>query len=79
MLWLLDFFCSGIQFLLLLSPYLCFIFFIYLYLYVLEYDALISYGSFMQTKHLCVLIHIGSKGEVCAPLNRFKPSTKIFY
>ena len=28
------------------------------------YDTSISYGSFMQTKHLFVLIHIRSKGEV---------------
>ena len=33
----------------------------------------------MQTKHLCVLIHIWTKGEVGAPLNRFKPSSKIYY
>ena len=33
----------------------------------------------MQTKHLYVLIHISSKGEVGAPLNRFKPSSKIFF
>ena len=72
----LDFFCSGIQVYLLLSPYLCFISFLYLDLYVLGDDALISWGSFMQTKHLCVLIHIWTKG---APLNRFKPSSKIFY
>ena len=39
---LLDFFCSGIQFYLLLSPYLCFISFLYLDLYVLEDDALIK-------------------------------------
>ena len=32
----------------------------------------------MQTKHLCVLIHIRTKGEVGAPLNQFKPSSKIF-
>ena len=32
--YLLDFFCSGIQFYLLLSPYLCFISFLYLDLYV---------------------------------------------
>ena len=32
---LLDFFCSGIQFYLLLTPYLCFISFLYLDLYVL--------------------------------------------
>ena len=31
----------------------------------------------MQTKHLCVLIHIWTKGEVGALLNRFKPSSKI--
>ena len=39
--YLLDFFCSGNPFYLLLSPYLCFILFLYLDLYVLEDDALI--------------------------------------
>ena len=53
--YLLDLFCSGIQFYLLLSPYLCFISLLYL---DLGDDALISKGSFMQTKYLCVLIHI---------------------
>ena len=38
----LDFFCSGIQFYLLLSPYLRFISLLYLDLYVLGDDALIS-------------------------------------
>ena len=33
----------------------------------------------MQTKNLCVLIHIWTKGEAGAPLNRFKSSCKIFY
>ena len=56
--YLLDFFCSGIQFNLLLSPYPCFISLLYLDLYVLGDDALISLGFFMQTKYLCVLIHI---------------------
>ena len=32
----------------------------------------------MQTKHLCILIHTRTKSEVCAPLNRFKPSSEIF-
>ena len=41
--YLLDFFCSGIQFYLLLSPYLCFISLLYLDLYVLGDDALIFY------------------------------------
>ena len=41
--YLLDFFCSGIQFYLLMSPsYLCFISMLYLDLYVLGDDALIS-------------------------------------
>ena len=40
--YLLDFFCFGIQFYLLLSPYLCFISFLYLVLYVLGDDALIT-------------------------------------
>ena len=39
---LLDFFCFGIQLYLLLSPSLCFISFLYLDLYVLGDDALIS-------------------------------------
>ena len=40
--YLLDFFCSGIHFYLLLSPYLCFIFLLYLDLYVFGDGALIS-------------------------------------
>ena len=64
--YLLDFFCSSIQFNLLLSPYPCFISLLYLDLYVLGDDALNSYGSFVQTKYLCVLINIGIKGEVGA-------------
>ena len=40
--YLLDFFCVGIQFYSLLSPYLCFISFLYLDLYVLGDEALIS-------------------------------------
>ena len=40
----LDFFCSGIQFYLLLSPYLCFISLLNLDLYVLGDDALLSKG-----------------------------------
>ena len=40
--YLLDFFCSGIQFYLLLSPYLCFISLLYLDLYGLEDEKLIS-------------------------------------
>ena len=56
--YLLDFLYSGIPFDLLWSRYLCFISFLYLDLYVLVDDALISKGSFMQTKYICVLIHI---------------------
>ena len=40
--YLLDFFCSCVQFYLLLSPYLCFISLLYLDLYVLVDVALIS-------------------------------------
>ena len=40
--YLLDFFCASIHFYLLLSPYLFFIFFLYLDLYVLGDDALIN-------------------------------------
>ena len=41
-IYLLYFFCSGIQFYVLLSTYLCFISFLYLDLYVLGNDAWIS-------------------------------------
>ena len=34
--------------------------------------------TFMQTKHLNILIHIWTKGEVGALWNRFKPSSKKF-
>ena len=56
--YLFDFFCVGIQFYLLLSPYICFISLLYHDLYVLGDDALISLMSFMQNKYLYVLIHI---------------------
>ena len=39
--YLLEFFCSGIQIYLLLSPYFCFISFLYLDLYVLGDDAIV--------------------------------------
>ena len=56
--YLLDFLCSSVPFYLRLSPYLCFISLLYLDLCVLGDDALLSQGSFMQTKYICVLIHI---------------------
>ena len=55
---LLDFFCSGVQFCLLLGPCLCFVSLLCLGLYVLGDDALIGWGSFMQAGCLCVLISI---------------------
>ena len=64
--YLLEFFCSGIQFYLLVSRYLCFISLLYLDLYIPGDNASISWGCFMQTKYLCVLIHIWIKGEVGA-------------
>ena len=56
--YLLDFFCSGIQFNLLLGPCPCFVSLLYLDLYVLGDDALVGWGSFVRAKYLCVLIHI---------------------
>ena len=53
-----GFICSGIQFYLLLSPYPCFILFLYLHLYVLGNEALISYWSFTQIKYLCLDPHL---------------------
>ena len=63
---LLDFFCSGVRFDLLLSPYPCFISLLYLDLYVLGDDALIGLGSFMRARCLCVLVHVWIGGEVGA-------------
>ena len=59
---LLDFFCSGIQFNLLLSPYPCFISLLYLDLYVLG-DC---WGPFMQAGYLCVLVCVWVENEVGA-------------
>ena len=57
--YLLDVFYFRIQLYVLLSPYLCFIsFFILIY----TFEDKLAY--FMQTKHLCVLIHISTKSEV---------------
>ena len=64
--YLLDFFCSGIQFNLLLSPYPCFISLLCLVLYVLGDDALVGWGSFVQAKYLCVLIRVWVGGGVGA-------------
>ena len=58
------FFFSGSQFYVLLSPYLCFISFLYLDFNVLGNNSLISYRYVMQTKHLCILIHLRTKGKV---------------
>ena len=75
--YLLDFFAPVFSFMyywaliFALSPFL------YLYLYVLGDDAWISNGSFMQTKHIFVLVHNWTKGDVGAPWN-CPPSSKIF-
>ena len=63
---LLDFFCSGVKFCLLLGPCLCFVFLLYLDLCVLVDDALIGWGSFMQARCLCVLVHVWVGGGVGA-------------
>ena len=53
--YLLDFFCSGIQFNLLLSPYPCFISLLYLDLYVLGDDALVSHANQIS---MCIDPHL---------------------
>ena len=58
-IYLLNFFCSGIQFYVLLSPYLCFISFLYLDLYVFGDDALISLGVFNANQtSMCLDPHL---------------------
>ena len=59
--YLLDLFCSGNQFYLLLSPYLCFISLLYLDLYVLGDDALISYVFVLSCDcyvFVCVCLYV---------------------
>ena len=57
--YLLDLFCSDIQFYLLLSPYLCSISLLYLDLYVQGYDALISKGVFHANQiSMCLDPHL---------------------
>ena len=62
--WLLDFFLLQYSVVYALSPYLCFIFFLYLDLYFQMDDASMGWGSLVQTKHLFVLIHFRIKSEV---------------
>ena len=63
---MLDFFCSGIQFYLLLGPCLCFVSLLCLGLCVLGGGTLVGWGSFMQTGCLCVLVSVWVRGEVGA-------------
>ena len=76
--YLLDLFCSSIQFYLLLSPYLCFI-----SCYILIY----MFWEMMHWKirglsckpNIYVSWSTSQLRVRLAPLNRFKPSSKIFY
>ena len=56
--YLLDFFCSGVRFGLLLGPCPCFVSLLCLDLCVLGDGALVGWESFVQAGYLCVLIHI---------------------
>ena len=61
---LLDFFCSGIQFYLLLSPYLCFITLLYLDLYVLGDDAFVTNEKSIFVAYVTLVnIHLYSIGN----------------
>ena len=55
--YLLDFFCSSIQFYLLLIPHLCFISLLYLDLYVLGDDAIDKLGVF-HANQMCLDPHL---------------------
>ena len=69
----LDFFCSGVQFNLLLGPCPCFVSLLYLDLYVLG-DALIGWGSFMRAGYLCVLVSVwvGGGGGAIEPVRALR-------
>ena len=61
----------------LLSPFLGFIYFLYLNLYYLVDDASMGWGSLMQTKHLFVLIHYRNNCEVLGPLVIFTGCSSV--
>ena len=61
----------------LLSPFLGFIYFLYLNLYYLVDDASMGWGSLMQTKHLFVLNHYRNNGEVLGPLVIFTGCSSV--
>ena len=71
-------FSSGIQFYLLLRPYLCFVSFIYLDLYVLGDDALIS-EVLLCKPNIYVSWSTSELRVRLASWNWFKSSSKIFY
>ena len=50
----------------LLSPYLCFISFLYLNLYVIGDNTSMGKGSYIRTKHIFAFIHIRNNGGVGA-------------
>ena len=56
------------------SPYVCFISFLFLDLYFLVDDASMCWGYLVQTKHLFVLIHFRIKGEV-GTVKHLRPSS----
>ena len=76
---LLDFFCSGVQFYLLLSPCLCFISFIYLDLYVLGDGALVGWVVF-HASHTseCLGPHL-AWGWDWRAVDRFGSSSGVFF
>ena len=57
-IYLLDVFCSGIQFYLLLSPYLCFISLLYFDLYVLGDDVLMLGVFHANQIYMCLDPHL---------------------
>ena len=63
---LLDFFCSGVRFNLLLGSCPCFVSLLCLDLYALGDGALVGWGSFVRARCLCDLIRIWVGGEVGA-------------
>ena len=77
--YLLDFLCSGIQFYLLLSPYLCFISLLYLDLLCFRRWCIDKLGVFHANQiSMCLYPHL-NKGRGWRAVKWFKPSSKIFY
>ena len=83
LLYLLNFFCSGIQLYVLLGPYFCLIFFLYIDLYVLGGTAtgglvLLSFGCLVTVGVLWLILAVPWVGLQCMSVLFPDPTQSLF-